>query len=100
MIIYGYVKDYYYATDGTLKVKVRIPNIHGPWTQTVVPGQKIRNYVRDKDLPYFTSVLLHHLPVEGEVVALQSISESANDFIVIGLTGGSYFNQLDPEQLT
>ena len=90
MIVYGYAKKYYYTGDGTLQVQVRIPNIHGPYSQADYHGKPVRNYTRDADLPFFPSVLLPHLPAEGEVVALCSINESANDFMVIGLTGGSY----------
>ena len=92
MIVYGIVKDYTYATDGILKIKVRIPNIHGPMDRRSYQGQLVRNYVEDRDLPEYDSLLLHHLPVEGEVVALMSKSEAANDFVVIGLTGGSYYH--------
>lgn len=90
MITYGYVKDYYYSGDGTLQIQVRIPNIHGPYKITDAQGQTIRNYVTDKDLPYYQSVLLPHIPTEGEIVALSSINESNNEFLIIGLTGASY----------
>ena len=92
MITYGYAKDYMYTGDGTLMVKVRIPSIHGPYNQTDAKGRTIKNYILDKDLPYYQSILLPHLPNEGEVVALASIDESTSTFIVIGLTGGSYQN--------
>lgn len=89
MIVYGFVKDYYYANDGTLKVQVRIPSIHGPYVQET-PNSK-NTYVRDSDLPWVTSVLLPHLPDEGEVVMLQSVNESKSaEYVCIGLTGGSY----------
>jgi len=90
MIIYGYAKDYKYTGDGTLLIRVRVPSIHGPYEQTSYKGHQVRNYVRDDDLPYYSSLLLPHLPNIGEVVALASTNDSANDFIVIGLTGGSY----------
>lgn len=90
MIIYGYAKDYYYTGDGTLLVKVRIPNIHGPYSQADYHGKSVRNYTRDGDLPYYPSLLLPHLPADGEVVALSAMDKSASEFIVIGLTGGSY----------
>ena len=93
MIVYGYVKSYQYSNDGTLQIKVRIPNIHGPWDQSEYRGKTVRNYVLDEDLPFYTSLLLHHLPVEGEVVALQSINEAVTDFIVLGLTGGNYYKE-------
>jgi len=87
MIIYGYAKDYMYTNDGTFQVQVRIPNIHGPYKQ----GQGKGTYTRDKDLPWFTSVLLPHLPIAGEVVMLESVNESkSSEYVVIGLTGGSY----------
>ncbi len=89
MIAFGFAKDYTYDGDGTLKIKVRVPNIHGPYKQQ--SGKM--SYTRDNDLPWFTSVLLPSLPAEGDVVALQSVSESkSSEFIVIGLTGGNYHN--------
>ena len=91
MIVYGYAKDYMYTGDGTLLIKVRIPSIHGPYSQSSYNGKAVRNYTRDIDLPYYPSILLHHLPAEGEVVALSSMKEGTTQFIVIGLTGGSYY---------
>ena len=89
MIIYGFAKDYKYAGDGTLKIKVRIPSIHGPYKQVAGKGR----YTRDEDLPWVTSVLLPHLPNAGEVVMLASSNSSAGaQYACIGLTGGSYFN--------
>lgn len=90
MITYGYAKKYYYTNDGTLMIQVRIPSIHGPYKQSDAQGKTIRNYVRDEDLPEYQSILLPHHPVDGEVVALMATSSSMSDFIVIGLTGGSY----------
>lgn len=94
MIVYGYVKDYKYTGDGTLMVQVRIPSIHGPYTESGYEGKPVRNYTRDADLPYYISVLLPHLPVEGEVVALTTTNERSTDFMVMGLTGGSYYTGL------
>lgn len=89
MIIYGFALNYQYANDGTLKIKVRIPAIHGPFKQVSGKGR----YTRDEDLPWINSVLLPHLPSAGEVVMLQSINEAnSSDYICIGLTGGSYYN--------
>ena len=94
MIVYGYVKQYSYLNDGTLSIQVRIPQVHGPYSQTDACGKLIRNYVRDKDLPWYPSLLLPHLPNEGEVVMLESVNDSkSSDFVVLGLTGGSYYNQ-------
>lgn len=90
MFTYGYAKDYYYANDGTLQIKVRIPSIHGAYKQTDYRGKSIKNYTLDKDLPYYPSLLLPHLPTEGEVVVLLSSNNSRSDLLVIGLTGGSY----------
>lgn len=90
MITYGYVKEYKYRSDGTLMIRVRIPSIHGAYNQSDYRGKLIRNYVLDPDLPYYPSLLLPHLPNEGEVVALASLSNSKSEFLVIGLTGGSY----------
>ena len=92
MIVYGYVNDHKYAADGTLQIQVRIPNVHGPWKKSEYKGNHVRNYINDDRLPWYNSVLLHHLPVAGEVVAMQSINDKATDFLIIGLTGGSYYN--------
>lgn len=92
MITFGYAKQYRYTNDSTLQVQVRVPSIHGPYSQSDGRGKIIRNYVQDNDLPFYPSLLLPHLPNEGEVVALSSLDKSNNDFIVIGLTGGSYYS--------
>ena len=97
MIVFGYVKNYTYAGDGALCIQVRIPSIHGPYNLKDYKGATVRNYTPDDKLPYYSSLLLPHLPSEGEVVALAAINgdnKSVNDFIVIGLTGGSYANSL------
>lgn len=92
MVVFGYAKDYYYTGDNTLMIRVRIPNIHGPYRREDAKGKTIRNYVSDNDLPYYQSVLLPHLPVEGEVVALTPLTESSTnlELLVIGLMGASY----------
>jgi hypothetical protein len=92
MIVFGYAKDCYYTGDTTLVVRVRIPNIHGPYRKEDAKGQTIRNYVEDKDLPYYQSLILPRLPNEGDVVALTATSNSNTNtnFLVIGLTGASY----------
>ena len=96
MIVFGYVKQYSYTNDGTMQIQVRIPQIHGPYAQTDAGGKRIRNYVRDDQLPWYPSLLLPHLPNEGEVVMLQSVNESKSaDYVVLGLTGGSYYNTKD-----
>ena len=89
MIVYGFAKDYTYDGDGTLKVQVRIPSIHGPYRQQVTKG----TYTRDKDLPWYTSLLLPSFPSEGDVVALETVNDAqSSTLIVIGLTGGNYHN--------
>lgn len=90
MITIGYAKGYRYGGDGTLQIKVRIPNIHGPYTQQEYQGRLPRNYVLDKDLPYYPSILLPHLPGEGDVVLLSSMNDSNQDWVVLGLTGGVF----------
>lgn len=94
MLVFGYAKDYYYAGDSTLRIRVRIPSIHGPYKQTDAKGQTIRNYVKDSDLPYYQSLLLPQYPKEGDVVALVNTKDNSNntDFIIIGLTGSSYIS--------
>lgn len=92
MVINGYVKSYKYAGDGTLLIQVRIPTIHGPMDQKEYRGSPSRNYVSDDNLPYYESLLLPHLPAEGEVVMLMARNEKSSEFVVLGLTGGSYYN--------
>lgn len=89
MITYGFAKDYNFDGDGTMKVQVRIPSIHGPYRQESTKER----YTRDIDLPWYTSLLLPNYPAEGDVVALEPLTSSANSqFIVIGMTGGNYHN--------
>ena len=90
MIVHGYAKDYKYTGDGTLNIRVRIPNIHGPYNLSEYKGVTPRNYTRDENLPYYPSILLPYLPNDGDVVVLMSTNESATQWIIIGLTGGSY----------
>ena len=92
MITYGYSKGYRYTGDGTLTVQVRIPSVHGPYSLREYGGKTVRNYVQDADLPWYPSLLLPHLPQEGEVVALQAIDKGNRNLLVLGLTGGSYAN--------
>lgn len=92
MIVYGYVKGSRYTGDGTLQVKVRIPSIHGPYSTKEYRGQHVRNYVQDADLPYYPSLLLPYDPKEGDVVAVSFTSSTSSDFLVLGLTGGSYLS--------
>lgn len=89
MIVFGFAKNYQYDGDGTLKVQVRIPSIHGPYVQVSNKG----TYTRDQDLPWVTCMLMPNLPAEGDVIALQTTTESkSSDFIGIGMTGGNYHN--------
>lgn len=90
MIVYGYAKAYKYTGDGTLQIQVRIPNIHGAYSLSNYNGKTVRNYTKDDDLPWYPSLLLPHLPSEGEVVALSSLDNSSSSWLVLGLTGGSY----------
>lgn len=92
MITYGYAKQYRYTGDGTLQIQVRIPSIHGPYSLTDGRGKPVRNYVRDSELPFYPALLLPHLPNQGDVVALMGTSAAMSDFLVIGLTGGSYIS--------
>lgn len=98
MMVMGYAKDYYFANDSSLRIRVRIPSIHGPYKQTDANGQTIRNYTRDEDLPYYQSVLLPHNPKDGDVVVLCSTnnSEKNPDFIVVGVTGSNYSSETLP----
>ena len=90
MIVYGYAKGYKYSGDGTLQIQVRIPNIHGAYLLSDYKGKTVRNYTADKDLPWYQSLLLPHLPNDGEVVAIASLDGTSSNWLVIGLTGGSY----------
>lgn len=90
MITFGFAKGYKYTGDGTLQIKVRVPSVHGPYSIRDYNGKSIKNYVRDSDLPWCDSLLLPHIPQEGEVVAIASIDNGNSTFLVLGLTGGSY----------
>lgn len=86
---YGFAKEYIFDGDGTMKVKVRIPSIHGPYRQE----SSKQRYTLDKDLPWYTSVLMPNYPNEGDVVVLESLTSSMNsEFIIVGMTGGNYHN--------
>lgn len=89
MIVYGYAKDVKYSGDGTMYVRVRIPAIHGPNNRNEYKGHIDRNYVWDRDLPYYQANLLSSIPVDGDILELQTPSEGSTDFIVSGITGGS-----------
>lgn len=89
-MIYGYAKQFEYRNSGELYIQVRIPSIHGPYSQSDYMGQKVTNYTYDSDLPWYPSLLLPHEPVDGEVVALLSTNSSDSNYVVIGLTGGNY----------
>lgn len=90
MITFGYAKSYYYTGDGTLMIQCRIPSIHGPYSKKNYNGKTVRNYTEDGALPYYPSLLLPHLPTDGEVVAIASLDPAKSNMLVIGLTGGSY----------
>lgn len=90
MIVYGYVKGVKYSGDGTMQIQVRIPNVHGAFDVSDYGGKKVRNYTNDADLPWYPSLLLPHKPTEGEVVAVASLDSAGSNWMVIGLTGGSY----------
>lgn len=85
MLTYGIAKETTTRDDGTLWIKVRIPSIHGAESQSDYNGQTIRNYVYDKDLPWFQSILMSDIPNSGDTVVLSSINESNNRFIVLGI---------------
>ena len=89
MIVYGYAKGYKYSGDGTLLIQTRIPNVHG-FSLDNYGGKKVRNYTKDEDLPWYPSLLLPHLPGDGEVVAITSLDNTSSNWLIIGLTGGSY----------
>ena len=90
MIVYGYVKGVKYSGDGTMQIQVRIPNVHGAFDIADYGGKKVRNYTSDADLPWYPSLLLPHKPADGEVVAVASLDSAGSNWMVIGLTGGSY----------
>lgn len=89
-IMYGYAKSTMYTGTGEFMIQVRIPNIHGPIDQRDYRGNKVTNYVKDEDLPWYSSLILPHVPNTNEVVVLMSVNSTNNEFIVIGLTGGQY----------
>lgn len=90
MIVHGYVKNIKYSGDGTLLIQTRIPNIHGPYLLSDYKGKKIRNYTADADLPWYPSLVLPYTPGDGDVVAITSLDKSSSNWMIIGLTGGSY----------
>ena len=89
-LTYGYAINTMYGGDGNLYIQVRIPSVHGPYSQTAYRGKQVRRYVLDKDLPWYPSVILPHQPAQGEVVALLSVDDVGSSFLVVGLMGGSY----------
>lgn len=90
MIVYGYVKDYRYTEEGGLLIQVRIPNIHGARNREEYRGSKVRNFVEDKDLPYYPSLLLKEHPALDQTVALVSTDSSNNSYLVLGPISSSY----------
>lgn len=101
MIVYGYAKDYYYDSQGSMYIRVRIPSIHGAYKRQDYKGKQIRNYVLDENLPYYRSVVLPRNPNEGDVVALTSMSDgSGSDFMVVGLTGSQYNDGIKDVSMT
>lgn len=97
MVVYGYAKQFEYSADNAMTIQVRIPSIHGPYLQSDAKGRTIRNYVKDEDLPWYTSLALGQEPYDGDVVVLLSTNDSDinSDFIVIGTTGASYSSQTE-----
>lgn len=85
MIVYGIVKESDNRSDGTLWLKLRIPLIHGADNQSMYGGNVIHNYVLDADLPWYQSIQLPAIPSFGSIVALSTINNSKNEFIVIGV---------------
>ena len=78
-----------YDGDGTMKIRVRIPSIHGPYKQQSTKEP----YTRDADLPWYDALITSNYPNEGDVVALEPLTKSPNSqFIVIGMTGGNFHN--------
>ena len=94
MIVYGFAKQYKYTSEGTLLIQTRIPSIHGPFYRSDYDGKSIKRYTLDEDLPWIQSILLPHLPMDGEVVAITSVDSTANNWLIIGLTGGHYSSYL------
>lgn len=84
MIVYGYVKDYRYTEDGGLLIQVRIPSIHGARSKEEYKGAKVRNFVEDKNLPYYPSLLLKEPPSLDQTVALVSTDGGNSSFLVLG----------------
>lgn len=85
MLTYGISKEVNTRSDGTLWIRVRVPSIHGADNQKDYAGKMIRNYVLDKDLPWFQSVQLPTEPKSEDTLVLASMNNSNNDFIVIGI---------------
>lgn len=90
MVIYGIAIDTRYSNSGELEVKTRIPNVHGPMSETEYQGAQVTNYTREADLPWYKSILLPNLPNYGEIVLLDSVNGANNEWVVLGVTGGTY----------
>ena len=88
MITFGIAKSVETRKDGTVWVKTRIPSVHGADSQSAYAGQIIRNYTPDDRLPWYQSILLPKNPSSGDILALLSINNANNDFLVIGITKG------------
>ena len=94
MIVYGYVLDSRYEASGEFMMKVRIPAIHGPMNQKDYRGQRVRNYVPDSEIPFYSSLILPHEPAFGDVVAIATTGDSSSNWLVLGYTGGSFAKSL------
>ena len=90
MIVYGYAKNVRYTGDGTMQIQLRIPNVHGAYQMSDYKGKRARNYVADQDLPWYPALVMPQTPGDGDVVALSSLDTTSSNWLVIGITGGSY----------
>ena len=86
MITFGYVKGVESREDKTLWIKVRIPSVHGADSQKAYDGQTIRNYTADEDLPWYQSIYLPQTPKVGDIIALSTMNNANNEFLIIGIT--------------
>ena len=90
MITYGYIVASQPNQMGGYEMQVRIPSVHGAYNLEDYRGQTPRNYVQDKDLPWYPCLESVTNRTTGSIAVLAAINYSNNSFIVIGTTGSSY----------
>lgn len=75
---------------GGYDIQVRIPSVHGAYKKSDYKGKTPKNYVNDKDLPWYPSIESVTNRTVGSIAVLLAVNPSASSFIVIGTTGSEY----------